>query len=74
MSAAEIIAELPKLEVRELEAVNKCLAQLLRSSATQVVISNSDLSRMASDAQIQGELRAISAEFGMTECDGLERR
>jgi hypothetical protein len=61
MSAAEIIAELPKLGPGELREVNARVTELLlRSKPTA---SEEELSCMAADPQIQKELRLISSEW-----------
>ncbi len=51
----------------------KMFADYLRDLIQTDLSPQNDIARMATDPQIQAELRAIEQEFAVAEADGLER-
>jgi hypothetical protein len=64
------IAELPRTE--QLWLIERLAQQLRQTDPGRRSISEGDLAAMASDPEIQREIRRINVEFGPTEQDGLE--
>jgi hypothetical protein len=64
------INSLPRKD--QLWLIERLAQQLRETDPGRQSVSEDDLAAMASDPEVQREIRAINAEFGPTEQDGLE--
>jgi hypothetical protein len=77
MSSSQRLAEielqiysLPRVE--QLRLIERMAQQLRQSDPSVDLVDEGDLALMASDPEIQKEIKAINDEFSPTESDGLE--
>jgi hypothetical protein len=70
---SEIETEFARLSPEAQLALLERLVHRVRVTVAGGDTWEADLAAMAADPELQRELRSISAEFGVTEDDGLER-